>query len=171
MTGTFADGCGGIFARRGDDAGDAFADGDVAASASVAAADAGAIIVAIGRDDAALDDDVAVMAFIATADAGREITSRGVERTAAAYGERLAFGNEDAGIVVTTHHIVRRPVLQDYDRIAQAGNARPLVVLVVCVGGDVHSAQRHRCAVGNGQAGVLAARAHEYGAVLQCLGV
>ena len=69
----------------------------------------------------------------------------------------MTLGHENAGTIITTLHIVRRPFGKDDDGVAQAGDARPIERRVVGDAGDVHVAQRHRRAVGKEDDGIAQA--------------
>ena len=119
----------------------------------IASADAGTIDAAPSRDVAALYVDVAAGNLIASADAGTIAVAAGGELAvalrAARDGERRARRHMDAGIVtMESLHRVLRAVLQDDGGVAQAVEARPLVIFVVITDDD-HAVQRHRGVGGN----------------------
>ena len=82
-------------------------------------------------------------------------------------GEGFFFGYIDAWTFISSFHAVGCVISQDDDGIAQTGDARPLVVIVVGNGGDVGIAEGHRGAVVNADMGVLASDASECVAVIK----
>ena len=82
-------------------------------------------------------------------------------------GKGLVLGYIDAWIVFSSLYAVGCAFGQDDDGIAQAGDAWPLVFIVLEDGGDVHIAEGHRGAVGNADVGEGTACAGECVTVMQ----
>ena len=122
-----------VLAGGGDHAGYAGGDLDVAAGASVRAANAGRAEAAVGDYDASVDFDVAavavevgIIAFVDAADAGaaadgtRATAAGRLKRAGACDRELIAWRDVDAGIPVSeSGYRVDRPLREDQRRVAK----------------------------------------------------